>query len=130
MSCVDWNVLKTSADFPLCLCVLLQSSAPSSLGTGYFVSASPPSHVCSRVFLTQNALHKEHGHRDIPPTPLCPTPQCTLLIPSSTSALEVTLPAWCFLGLVRCHINYYVNFNVTSFTQLQQIKRAVVSPAL
>ena len=46
MSCVDWNVLKTIADFPLCLYAFLQSSAPSSLGTGYFVSLSQLPHVC------------------------------------------------------------------------------------
>lgn len=46
MSCVDWNVLKTIADFPLCFYAFLQSSAPSSLGTGYFVSLSQLPHVC------------------------------------------------------------------------------------
>lgn len=46
MSCVDWNVLKTIADFPLCLYAFLQSSAPSSLGTGYFVSLSQLPRVC------------------------------------------------------------------------------------
>lgn len=51
MSCVDWNVLKTIADFPLCLYALLQSSAPSSLGTGYFVSLSQLSHVCLALAL-------------------------------------------------------------------------------
>lgn len=52
MSCVDWNVLKTIADFPLCLYALLQSSAPSSLGTGYFVSLSQLPHVCLALALT------------------------------------------------------------------------------
>lgn len=51
MSCVDWNVLKTVADFPLCLYAFLQSSAPSSLGTGYFVSLSQLSHVCLALAL-------------------------------------------------------------------------------
>lgn len=51
MSCVDWNVLKTIADFPLCLYALLQSSAPSSLGTGYFVSLSQLPHVCLALAL-------------------------------------------------------------------------------
>lgn len=51
MSCVDWNVLKTIADFPLCLYALLQSSAPSSLGTGYFVSLSQLLHMCFALAL-------------------------------------------------------------------------------